>query len=98
MLALPIAADTGAVDLSIFAQYGVLGLFAAILLWFSKGSVQRERDRADRLEDENRRLNSVIQDRVIPALTSATTAVQQSSELLNNIQREREAERMKGGA
>jgi hypothetical protein len=90
--ALPLTADAGgtSLDLTVFAQYGVLGIIAAILIWFARGAHQRERDRADRLEEENRRLNALILDRVIPALTSATNAVEESAELLNAIQRERE--------
>lgn len=104
----PVLADpTGAVDYSVFAQYGLLGVVAALLLWFAKGAVQRERDgadreraRGDRLEEENRRLNTVIQDRIIPALTSAARAAEESTELLRAIQRERELDqrlRAKGG-
>jgi hypothetical protein len=89
------AAETpGQVDLSIFAQYGVLGIFAALLVWFARGAYQRERERADRIEEENRRLNAIIQDRVIPALTSATRAAEESGSLLSAIQREREQNRL----
>lgn len=91
-LLLPVlaAADAGAVDLTIFAQYGVLGIIAAMLIWFAKGAHQRERERADRMEAENKRLNELILDRVIPALTSASRAAEESAELLNALQRERE--------
>jgi hypothetical protein len=99
-----LADAAGTVDYSIFAQYGVLGIVTAGLIWFAKGTHQRERERSDRLEAENRRLNEVIQDRVIPALTSATRAAEESTELLNAIQREREQQsllnrrlRAKGG-
>lgn len=81
---------SGAIDLTVFAQYGVLGIIAVLLIWFAKGAHQRERDRADRLENELRNLNQVILDRVIPTLTSATRAAEESTELLNAIQRERE--------
>lgn len=81
---------SGSVDLTVFAQYGVLGIIAALLIWFAKGAHQRERDRADRMEAENKRLNELILDRVIPALTSATRAAEESAELLNALQRERE--------
>lgn len=93
----------GDVNVSVLAQYGVLGIVASLLIWFAKGAHQRERDRADRLEEETRRLNTVIADRVIPALTSATRAAEESGELLNAMQREREAQtlldrqRYKGG-
>lgn len=78
------------IDLTVFAQYGVLGIIAAMLIWFAKGAHQRERDRADRMEAENKRLHELILDRVIPALTSATKAAEDSTELLQAMQRERE--------
>lgn len=84
----------GALDLTVFAQYGVLGLIAAMLIWFARGAHQRERDRADRMEAENRRLNELILDRVIPALTSATRAVEDSGNQLTALQRERELEQL----
>lgn len=88
---------SGSVDLTVFAQYGVLGIIAAMLIWFAKGAHQRERDRADRMEAENKRLNELILDRVIPALTSATRAIEESGELLNAIQREREYAQLAAG-
>jgi len=94
LVALDLAADPGTIDLSIFAQYGILGILCAGLIWFAKGAHQRERDRGDRLEEENRRLNALILDRVIPALTSATRAAEETGELLNAIQRERELDKL----
>ncbi len=88
-----LAVDAGAgggLDLTVFAQYGVLGVIAAILIFFARGAHQREQQRADRLEAENRRLNEVILERVIPALTSATRAAEEAAELLGVMQRERE--------
>ncbi len=84
------AVDGSGVDLTVFAQYGVLGIVAAMLIWFARGAHQRERDRADRMEAENKRLHELILDRVIPALTSATQAAEESTELLRAMQRERE--------
>jgi hypothetical protein len=81
--------DTASLDLSVFAQYGALGIIAATLLWFARGAYQRERDRSDRIEEENRRLNGLILERVIPALTSATRAIEECTELLNALQQER---------
>lgn len=80
---------------TVFAQYGVLGVITAGLVWFAKGSHQRERDRGDRLEEENRRLNNLFIERVIPTLESATRAAQQSAELLIALQREREREQLR---
>lgn len=87
------AAGADNLDLSVFAQYGVLGVFAAMLVWFAKGAHQRERDRADRLEEENKRLNSLIVDRVIPTLTDATAAAKEAGKLMNAMQRERDVTR-----
>jgi gas vesicle protein len=97
--ALLLADDTGtSADVATFAQYGVLGIIAALLIFFAKGAHQRERDRADRLEEENRKLNALILDRVIPALISATRAAEESTELLNAVQRERERRGAKGAS
>lgn len=84
------AEPSGALDVSVFAQYGVLGILAGMLIWFAKGAHQREKDRSDRLEDEVKRLHELMLDRVIPALTSAAAAAEQSAALLNTLQRERE--------
>jgi hypothetical protein len=91
------AADpTGTVDINTFAQYGILGVLTLILIGFARGAYQRERDRADRSEEEIRKLNAAIQDRVIPVLMSATRAVEESVELLSAMQRERELMRLAG--
>ncbi len=73
-----------------FIQYGVLGVFTAILIWFAKGAYQREKDRSDKAEAENQRLYTLMLERLIPALTSATRAAEESAELLRALQRERE--------
>lgn len=101
-LVLPVlAAPAGGIDVSVFFQYGVLGVVSLGLIWFSKGSIQRERDRADRLEADNQRLNDLIRDTVIPAMTSATRAAEESATLLSDLQRERQiaqaAEHRRGG-
>jgi hypothetical protein len=83
-------AEPGSLDLAVFAQYGVLGILALMLIFFARGAHQRERDRADRLEAENQRLHELIIDRVIPALGSATRAAEEAADLLAAMQRERE--------
>lgn len=94
LLDLATDAGSGPVDLTVFAQYGILGVVAAMLIWFAKGAHQRERDRADRLEAEVQRLHTLMLDRVIPALTSATNAAEESASLLQSMQRERELSRL----
>ncbi len=86
----------GTVDLSIFAQYGILGVLSLGLIMFARGAYQRERDRADRLEAENRKLNEAVQERFIPVLLSATRALEESAELMAAMQRERDLMRIAG--
>ncbi len=75
-------------DLAVLGQYGVLGVFAVLLIWFAKFMIGRETARADRLEAEVLRLNTTIQEKVIPALMSATGAVEESTEMLRDLQRD----------
>ena len=86
----PSIATDAAPDMSILAQYGVLGIFAILLVAFARTSYKRETDRSDRLEAEVSRLNEVIAEKCIPALVTATAALEESAELLRDIQRERE--------
>lgn len=85
------AAGTGPdADLGILAQYGVLGVFAVVLLLFARISYRRETERADRLEAEVIRLNNLIIDRAVPALTAAAQAAEEATHLMRELQRERE--------
>lgn len=73
-------------------EYGVLGILVALLFWFGFKQVQREQKRSDDLQAENLRLNQTIQDKVIPALVSATQALQGSAAILQQIKYERDLE------
>lgn len=83
------AEEGGGPNYAVLGQYGVLGVFAVLLVWFAKFMIGRETTRADRLEAEVVRLNNIIQEKVIPALMSATGAVEESTELLRDLQRDR---------
>lgn len=87
-----------------FAQYGALGMAVVGLAWFinkvlaqmwarNAEELAREVARGDRLENENRALNAVMQDKAIPALLAAAHAMTDCTELLREQQRERERER-----
>lgn len=83
-----LAADESSADWMTLTNYGVLGIFAIILLGFARWLINRETARADRLEAEVVRLNDVIASKVIPALLSATGAVESSTEMLRDLQRD----------
>lgn len=90
MLVILAADPSGSLDLSVFAQFGVVGVIAMLGIIFARGAHQRERDRGDRLEAENQRLHELMIDRVIPALTSASRAAEESATLIASLARERE--------
>ncbi len=89
-LAFVYAADAGAVDIGLFAQYGILGILCAGLIVFARGAYQRERDRADRHEEEIKRLHDTMLDKVVPALTAGTNTIEEAIKVLSSLQRERE--------
>lgn len=89
-----LAADAAAgIDLALFAQYGVLGIITALLIFFARGAHQREKDRADKAEAENQRLVNMLIDKLLPALTSATEAAEDSTQLLREMANERQIAR-----
>jgi len=85
---LVIAAAEAGSDLAALTQYGVLGAFAILLVLFARTAYKRETDRSDRLESENTRLNQSIQEKVIPALVEATTALEQAAQLIHDMERD----------
>lgn len=87
--------ETLSPEAGMFAQYGVLGVFAALLIAFARVSYKRETNRSDRLEAEVTRLNTLIVDRVIPALTTAASSVEEATSLLREMQRDREVSLMR---
>jgi len=83
------AADTAGV----FVQYGALGAVALLALGAVRVLFQREtrahdleRSRADRLEEEVRKLNATIQDRYITTISEATRTM---AELLDHMRAQR---------
>ena len=81
------AAEQLPAGVSGLVQYGALGVIASLGLWFMWRAYRRECDRADRLEEHNKEQSAAIQDKVIPALMSATRAVEESTELMRDQQR-----------
>lgn len=76
--------------IGVFLQYGIIGALLLVVGWYARSLIQREQARADRLEAEVNRLNTLVQEKTIPALVTATQAIQQSQSLLQAIQNQRE--------
>lgn len=72
-------------DLSVLGNYGVVGLLAALGLWFAYQTWKREVKRADELDAEVKRLNVLIQEKVIPALVAGTSATSESTALIRDL-------------
>lgn len=87
----------------VLLQYGAVGAVALTLGLFARTLIKREQERADRLEvdakearqqynTEVSRLNTLIQEKTIPALLTATQAIQASQQLLQSLQYQRDIE------
>jgi hypothetical protein len=73
-----------------FLQFGVLGGFALVALWFFMRVYKRESDRADREATARYELEREIRDKVIPVLTEFTRA---GTELVGLVATLRDRER-----
>lgn len=73
-------------------QYGAIGAIAIALFMFARGLLLREQQRGDAAAAEVQRLNNMIQERVIPALMTATQAISASQAILQGIQYKRDIE------
>ncbi len=88
----------------VFAQYSVLGigvLALAFVAWRmlmlvitrNDQALARETARADRLEQELREANAVLQDKALPALFASSTAITEYTGMFREMQRDRERDR-----
>lgn len=75
-------AQTGASTEAVFVQYGALGVIAllallAVRVLFARvtATADLERARADRLEEELRKLNAAVQERYVTTLSDATRVI-----------------------
>jgi hypothetical protein len=76
----------------IFLQYGLIGAVALVLGIFARRAINSTEARAQRLEDDNRRLYQMMTDQMIPALTKATEAVADATAIMAEIRRQAEIE------
>lgn len=99
--ALLVAADTVTPDNTLL-NYGVLGVFAVILLTYAYRTTKREQDRADRLEEENKAKDAqlrVLAERFAVVAEQGIAAQRESRDLIIEKRAEdRAAERYGGRA
>ena len=89
--------DPSGISLDTFGNYGVLGVLTAILLIGARMLVSREMQRADRLEAEVTRLNTLIQEKHIPVLEAATAALKDSTDAFLKLQAEKNYDERRRG-
>jgi hypothetical protein len=65
-------------------QYGVLGIFAALLIMYARTSIRREQDRADKAESQVKELNDFIRNELLPKQVEATILHKQVVEALGD--------------
>lgn len=76
-------ADSGGLNTAApFVQLGAIGALALLLLSFARGAYLREAKRADALEEELRRINTELRDRMVPLLTEVTRVITDAHNLL----------------
>lgn len=83
-------------DLSIFAQYGAVGIIAIIALFAVRylfkretEAFDRERARADRLEQDLTKLNELVRDKYLTTLAEATRAIGDALAVVRDRERDR---------
>jgi hypothetical protein len=75
---------------AVLLQYGAIGAIAVLLGIFAWYAYRRERDRADRLEQQLQETNTRIIDRFAEVLTQTRDALIQANEVLRDLARRRE--------
>ena len=81
------ATDIGSSVTGTFIQFGVLGAFALVALWFFYRVYTREVDRADKAEQALAELNHDVRAMVIPALTDTIRVNEEMKDILREIRR-----------
>lgn len=84
-------------DPGTYGTWGASGLFIAALFVVGRAVYKRETGRADKLEDEVRRLNDLIRDRYVPALEASSEALRASERTTVEVLAELRAERRRRG-
>jgi hypothetical protein len=70
--------------ISLLLQYGVLGIFAVILILYARSSIKRELEKSDKAEAHIRELNEFIRSEMLPRQVEATLLHKQVTETLHD--------------
>jgi hypothetical protein len=81
------AASGGASIESILLNLGLPGVVILALGIYARTTIKSTGDRANRLEEDNRRLYQIMADQMIPALTKATSAVIDATAVMAEIRK-----------
>jgi hypothetical protein len=68
--------------LLMLAQYGVLGIVVILLVLYTRGSVNRERERSDKAEQLVKELNEFIRGEMLPKQVESSLLHKQVAEVL----------------
>jgi hypothetical protein len=84
-----LAASAGATPSieGVFLQYGLIGAVALALGLYARSAIKSTEARADRLEEDNRRLYGIMADQFVPALTKAAAALADASAIMSEIRK-----------
>lgn len=76
------ASVTSGDPLQLLLQYGVLGIFAVLLIIYTRGSITREREKSDQAAAQVEKLNDFIRNELLPKQVEATLLHKQVAEVL----------------
>ncbi len=74
----------------VFLSYGLIGVVALVLGYFAVSTIKDLRERAQRLEDDNRRLYTMMADQFVPALTKSVDALDTATTIMSEIRKQDE--------
>lgn len=81
-LVLAATAVTSSDPLQLLLQYGVLGIFAVLLIMYTRGSIARERDKYDQAQAQVEKLNEFIRTELLPKQVETAMLYRQVAEAL----------------
>lgn len=76
------ASATPTDPLQMLLQYGVLGIFAVLLIVYTRGSIAREREKSDQASQQAKELNEFIRNELLPKQVEANLLHKQVAEVL----------------